>query len=81
MATRKPKFDRRMKPTVRPEWRGLWPPRRRGFWWRVGCLVRRRGVKHNDYEGVRKICAQVDEHFPEHRAKIPNKQETSRLPT
>lgn len=66
-SVRLPEFDRTMKPTIRREWMELMPRRSMGFWWRVGCVVRIRRVRHKDHEKIRKICAAVDAAHPEHR--------------
>lgn len=60
-----PEFDIRMKPTVRKEWLRLYPKRTDGaFWWRVGCVVRMRHIRHKDVEKIAAVCAAVDTEWP-----------------
>jgi hypothetical protein len=56
--------ERRVVPTVRPEWFRLFPRSSLAFWWRVGMVVRKRRVKHADHSRVREICVEVDLEYP-----------------
>mgnify|MGYP000335299517 CR=1 FL=1 len=62
-----PEFDIRTKPPVRREWFALMPHRSQGFWWRVGCVVKAKRVRHGDHETIKQICEAVDAAHPEHR--------------
>ena len=65
VVTSLPEFDIRMKPTVRKEWLRLYPKRTDGaFWWRVGCVVRMRHIRHKDVEKIAAVCAAVDTEWP-----------------
>ena len=57
---------KKKKVTVRADWLHLWPARGRdmAFWAAVGRRVRERGIRHDDAEGVRKVCLEVHQSTP-----------------
>ena len=67
-----PKFDQRMNPTVSRHWRGLYPRRRGGFWWYVGCVVKVRRIRHNNVEKIQQVCRLIDEAYPQYRKERLN---------
>lgn len=66
-----PVLDRRERPTIRREWLGWWPRRYGAYWWKVGCLVKRKRVRHRNKEDIMAICALVDTYWPEHMVVPP----------
>jgi hypothetical protein len=53
---------RRRRLTVRTMWRGLWPERSGdlSFWASVARRMRQRGIRADDSDAIRRLCAELE---------------------